>query len=156
MVRERRRRRSQWFEERRDMKLIGKNLFAAIAIALVTTFAASTPAMADSNVDEWVHFYNDGYLPVYVDIYAYDAQDNLLSHEWSGTQYHSGGKWFKVPAGTARVFWEVRQDPFGNTVRLQNMSWYNFNEYCTDGKHATIYVGGPGSPHSYDMHCSNW
>ena len=141
------------------MKRSGSILMAVIAMAVVTTFGAMAPAHADSNVDEWVHFYNDGWYPAYVDLYAYNAQGTLLYHDWSGTQWHGGGKWFNVPAGTATVRWEARMDPFGNTIHEQTMinGWYNFNEYCQGGKHATIYVGGtPNSTNHYDMHCSNW
>ncbi len=139
------------------MKLFGMNLAVVLAIAVVTTFAGVKPAIADSDRPEGVHFYNDGWYFAYADIWGYDANGNEIYHEWSGTEGHGGNYWFTVPAGVARVFWQVRMDPFRNTIHQQSINgWYDFNEYC-NGKHATIYVGGnANSTNSYDMHCSWW
>jgi hypothetical protein len=138
------------------MKKIG-NLIVAMVIALVTTLAVSTPAMADSDKDEGVHFYNDGWFSAYADLWCFDAAGNVISHQWSGSKVHGGNHWFVVPAGTARVEWMVRMDPFGNTIHHQWLDWYDFNEYCPGGKHATMYVGGTAnSPNHYDMHCAYW
>jgi len=140
----------------RNRKITRLSVF--IAAAVVATFAGPTPATAASDTPEAVHFYNDGWYPAYADIWGYDASGNEIYHEWSGSESHGGNRWFIVPAGVAKVFWMVRMDPFGNTIHQQFIdNWYDFNQYCPDGKHATIYVGGfPGSTNSYDMHCSYW
>jgi hypothetical protein len=151
-------------------------LLAGFAVTGIALIAGSTPAVAaparaqaaapitaqvvhpmQSTSEQAVHFYNNGWFWAYADIWGYDSTGKEIYHDWSGTVGHTGNRWFHVPAGVAKVYWEVRYDPGGWTIHEQNIDpWYNFNDFC-GGKHATIYVGGlAGNPDDYDLHCSNW
>jgi hypothetical protein len=154
------------------MRIRLASVLAGLAVAGAALVAGSTPAMAApsasavtqqvrpmaSTTDQVIHFYNDGWYYAYADVWGYDANGKEIYHDWSGDQGHGGNRWFTVPAGVASVVWQVRMEPFGNTIHQQLINpWYNFNDFCRDGKHATIYVGGlPNSTNSDDLHCSNW
>ncbi|MDQ1655652.1 MAG: hypothetical protein QOD41_735 [Cryptosporangiaceae bacterium] len=144
-------------------------LLAGVAVIGAALIGGSTPAMAAPASAQAVHpsistsaqqvvFYNDGWYWAYADIWGYDSNNTEIYHDWSGSVGHSGRKPFTVPANVATLRWQVRMEPFGNTIHSQTINpWYDFNNFCTDGKHATIYVGGTaGSTNDYDLHCSKW
>ncbi|NJC72033.1 hypothetical protein HC031_20265 [Planosporangium thailandense] len=150
------------------MRIRLAGLLAGLATAVVAVIAGAAPATAAPAAHQVhpmvsakpvaVHFYNDGWYWAYADVWGYDGSGREVYHDWSGSVGHTGNRWFTVPAGVASVHWQVRMEPFGNTIHQQTINpWYDFNDYCTDGKHATIYVGGTaGSTNDYDLHCSNW
>jgi hypothetical protein len=144
-------------------------LTTAVAALTIGAVAGSTPAIAaqaatqelrpmDSTHPVAIHFYNDGWYWAYADIYGYNSSGTEVYHDWSGSVGHTGNRWFTVPAGVAKVYWQVRMEPFGNTIHQQTINpWYDFDNTCQDGKHATIYVGGTiFSTNHYDLHCANW
>jgi hypothetical protein len=139
-----------------------RNRFARLALFITTivvmTFAGASPASATSDTAQAIHFYNDGWYSAYADIWGYDVAGNVIYHDWSGSEGHGGNYWFNVPPGVAKLYWLVRMDSLGNTIHQQFLDpWYDFNQFCSDGKHATIYVGGIATnTNSYDLHCSNW
>ncbi|MDT4995089.1 MAG: hypothetical protein QOH97_4981 [Actinoplanes sp.] len=142
-------------------------LVAGLATALIAPFTGSAPAIAApadapvaramaSTQPVQIHFYNDGWYWAYADLWGRDANGVQVYHDWSGTVGHTGNRWFTVPANVATLDWEVRMDPVGTTIHHEIINpWYDFS--CSDGKHATIYVGGTvGSTNDYDLHCSKW
>jgi hypothetical protein len=134
-------------------------LVTFLGAAAITTFAGMSPAKADPTQDgAWVHFHNDGWYYGYMDLWAYDANDQLIGgfpgdpgHYWTGSLGHGGDGWILVPAGTRKVHWMARADGAPGEIHDQWLAWGNvYPANCRP----TVYVGGwIGSFNSYDMFC---
>jgi hypothetical protein len=142
-------------------KRITMSLFAVVALA--TSLAASTPAMAASDAPQRVMFYNDGWYYAYADIWGYDANWNETYHGWTGAGGHGFHNTMTVPAGVKYLHTMIRYDPTGEVIHEQWFSpgsssseFWDIDDYCqrTGQGRATMYTGGVWhSANVYDMGC---
>src|SRR5947207_15646796 len=105
------------------MRIRLAGLLAGIAVVSAALIAGSTPATAAPAKAGVVHpmasghpvrnsFYNNGYYWAYADVWAYDEYGAQIGHDYSGSLGHTGQKWLVVPAGTAKLTWKVRREPW--------------------------------------------
>ncbi|MEV4316711.1 hypothetical protein [Actinocrispum sp. NPDC049592] len=139
------------------MRMAGLLAGLVAALGVLTVGAGSASAASSSTVPVDITFYQNGHYPAYADIWAYDVNNNLIGHVWSGTQWEGSQTILTVPAGTSTVSALIRMDPLGNTIHQQTIhDWWNFS--CSkSNERPTYYVGGfPWSPDHYDLHCKKY